>query len=119
MTNSARLSWSTSSRYRGNLLGRALPEVREEGAPPIPKRSSIGDYASGELRELYNWVASDGQLRTHDEIADEMFAAFPFSRRGSRIEGVLRDTIRRCEQTVRRSFIIPFRVTDPVCDVYA
>jgi len=71
--------------------------------PPIPKRTSIGDYTSGELRDLYNWVMSDGQLRTHDEIADEMFAALPFSRRGSRIERVLRDTIRRCEQAVRRS----------------
>ena len=70
--------------------------------PPIPKRTSIGDYTSGELRELYNWVMSDGQLRTHDEIADEMFAALPFSRRGSRIEGVLRDTIRRYEQITKR-----------------
>jgi hypothetical protein len=71
--------------------------------PPIPKRTSIGDYTSGELRDLYNWVMSDGQLRTHGEIADEMFAALPFSRRGSRIEGVLRDTISLCEQAVRRS----------------
>jgi hypothetical protein len=45
---------------------------------------------------------SDGQLRTHDEIADEMFAALPFSRRGSKIEGVLRDTIRRYEQITKR-----------------
>jgi very-short-patch-repair endonuclease len=71
--------------------------------PPIPKRTSIADYTSNELRELYNWVTSDGHLRTHDEIADEMFTALPFSRRGSRIEGVLRDTIRRCEQIAQRS----------------
>jgi hypothetical protein len=55
--------------------------------PPIPKRTSIGDYTSGELRQLYNWVTSDGQLRTHDEITDEMFAALPFSRRGSKDRG--------------------------------
>ena len=60
------------------------------------------DYTSGELRNLYDWVMSDGQLRTHDEIADEMFAALPFGRRGSRIEGVLRETIRRCEQVATR-----------------
>jgi very-short-patch-repair endonuclease len=71
--------------------------------PPIPKRTSIADYTSGELRDLFNWVMSDGQLRTHDEIADEMFAALPFARRGSRIEGVLRDTIRRCEHIPQRS----------------
>jgi hypothetical protein len=71
--------------------------------PPIPKRASIADYTSRELTDLYGWVVSDGQLRTHDEIADEMFAALPFSRKGSRIEGVLRDTIRRCELAIRRS----------------
>jgi hypothetical protein len=85
-------------------VGHAGAEGRRSSIfPPIPKRASIGDYTSGELREPYNWVASDGQLRTHDEIADEMFAALPFSRRDSRIEGSLRDTIRRCDQVVRRS----------------
>jgi very-short-patch-repair endonuclease len=79
-----------------------LSRSRSSIFPPIPKRTSIADYTSGELRDLYNWVMSDGQLRTHDEIADEMFAALPFSRRGSRIEGVLRDTIRRYEQITKR-----------------
>ena len=62
--------------------------------PPIPKRAAIGDYTGGgELQTLYRWVASDRQLRTHDEIADEMFAALPFTRRGSKIEAALRDTV--------------------------
>ena len=85
-----------------NLPMEELSGRRSSIFPPIPKRTSIGDYTSGELRELYNWVMSDGQLRTHDEIADEMFAALPFSRRGSRIDGVLRDTIRRYEQITKR-----------------
>ena len=94
-----------------NHIEDAVPELpmqelsgrRSSVFPPIPKRASIGDYTSRELRDLYDWVVSDGQLRTHDEIADEMFAGLPFSRRGSRIEGALRDTIRRCELTSRRS----------------
>ena len=65
--------------------------------PPIPRRASIGEYTQGELRALFEWVGSDGQLRTHDEIADDMFAALPFSRRGSKIDAVLRDTISRCD----------------------
>jgi very-short-patch-repair endonuclease/KaiC/GvpD/RAD55 family RecA-like ATPase len=86
-----------------DLPMQELSGMRSSIFPPIPKRVSISDYTSGELKQLYNWVMSDGQLRTHDEIADEMFAALPFSRRGSRIEAVLRDTIRRCDQTVPRS----------------
>jgi hypothetical protein len=46
-----------------------------------------------------NWVQSDGRLRTHDEIADEMFLALPFSRRGSKIEAALKSTIQRWEKT--------------------
>lgn len=60
---------------------------------PIPKRASITDYTSSELRILLAWVKSDGKLRTNDELADEMFAALPFSRRGSKIDAILRRTI--------------------------
>jgi very-short-patch-repair endonuclease len=66
--------------------------------PPIPKRENIGDYSHHELRKLYDWVISDGVLRTHDEIADEMFQALPFSRRGPRIEAALRQTIATCDK---------------------
>jgi hypothetical protein len=57
---------------------------------PIPIRPSITEYTSGELQALLRWVQSDGKLRTHDEIADEMFVALPFNRRGARIEVALR-----------------------------
>jgi very-short-patch-repair endonuclease len=79
-----------------------LSAKRSSVFPPIPKRASIGEYTSGELRALFVWVTSDGRLRTHDEIADEMFTALPFARRGSKIEAALRNTIRRCEQEIRR-----------------
>jgi hypothetical protein len=64
---------------------------------PIPKRPSITEYTRGELKALYNWVASDGRLRTHDELVDEMFQALPFTRRGARIDAVLRETIRQSQ----------------------
>jgi very-short-patch-repair endonuclease len=84
-----------------DLPMQELSGKRSSIFPPIPKRANIGDYTSVELRALYMWVSSDGQLRTHDEIADEMFAALPFSRRGSKIESTLRDAIKRCEQAVQ------------------
>jgi hypothetical protein len=68
---------------------------------PIQARSSISDYSSEELTELAQWVQTDGKLRTHDEIADEMFAALPFARRGSKIEAALKSAIERWERTSR------------------
>jgi very-short-patch-repair endonuclease len=69
---------------------------------PIPPRSSIGDYSSEELISLVQWVQTDGKLRTHDEIADEMFDALPFARRGSKIEAALKNAIERWERTSRK-----------------
>ena len=66
---------------------------------PIPTHSSIAEYSSGELISLAEWVQTDGKLRTHDEIADEMFAALPFARRGSKIEAALKSAIEQWERT--------------------
>jgi very-short-patch-repair endonuclease len=72
---------------------------RASQRPPIPPRSSIGEYSSEELTRLVQWVQADGRLRTHDEIADEMFAALPFARRGSKIEAALKSAVERWERT--------------------
>jgi hypothetical protein len=66
---------------------------RSSPLPPITMRKSIEEYTPRELKKLHEWVLSDGVLRTHDEIADEMFRALPFNRRGARIEAALRQTI--------------------------
>ena len=70
---------------------------RSSPLPPIATRNSIVEYTDLELKKLYEWVLSDGALRTHDEIADEMFRALPFNRRGARIEAALRQTIAKCD----------------------
>jgi very-short-patch-repair endonuclease len=81
----------------GAFSGPELTSLRSSVFPPIVKRDSITEYQSNELQALYDWVNSDGKLRTHDELADEMFAALPFARRGARIEAALRETIRTCD----------------------
>lgn len=78
---------SQQSPSRQPKAGRA--SVR----PPIPTRKSIDEYTQSELLKLLDWVKSDGKLRTNEELADEMFAALPFSRRGARIDAALRETI--------------------------
>jgi hypothetical protein len=67
--------------------------VRNPAKPPIPVRNSISEYSSNELQTLLDWVKSDGRLRTNDEIANEMFAALPFARRGSKIDAALKEAI--------------------------
>jgi len=67
---------------------------------PIPVRDTITDYTDRELQALIHWVQSDGKLRTHDEIADEMFDALPFTRRGARIEAALREAIQFWDMTM-------------------
>ena len=63
--------------------------------PPVPMRTSISEYREDELIQLLRWIASDGQLRTDDQIIDEMIPALGFSRRGVRIENALRSAITR------------------------
>jgi len=81
--------------------GPELTTRRSSMFPPIPKRNSITEYTRSEMTALYDWVNSDGKLRTHEELADEMFEALPFARRGARIEAVLMATIRACEPVDR------------------
>jgi very-short-patch-repair endonuclease len=69
------------------------PTGRTPVNTPIPVRASITEYTTRELQALLRWVQSDGKLRTNDELADEMFAALPFSRRGAKIEAALKRTI--------------------------
>jgi hypothetical protein len=47
----------------------------------------------GELIQLLRWIASDGQLKTDDQIIDEMVAVLGFSRRGARIEKAVQSAI--------------------------
>lgn len=54
--------------------------------PPIPIRTAITHYSDNELLQLLRWIASDGQLRTDEQIVDEMIETLGFSRRGARIE---------------------------------
>ena len=63
--------------------------------PGIPVRPSIQQYCVGELAQLMRWIASDGQLRTDDEIMDEMVATLGFTRWGARIESAIRGAISR------------------------
>jgi len=78
-----------------SMAASPIPTARTSASPPIPVHKSIEEYTATELRNLLRWVKSDGKLRTNDELADEIFEALPFARRGSKIEAAIRNTIAR------------------------
>lgn len=80
----------------GNNRGQAdngSAKPRRGPRPNIPVRTAINQYSTFELVQLLQWIASDGQLRTDDQIIDEMVATLGFSRRGARIERALQAAI--------------------------
>jgi very-short-patch-repair endonuclease len=66
---------------------------RRAPRPMVPRRESITEYSRAELVSLVDWICSDGLLRTHDQIIDEMVDALGFKRRGARIEARIREAI--------------------------
>ena len=68
--------------------------------PMIPQRSSITEYTSKELIRLISWVASDGELRTDDEVMKEMVEVLGFRRLGARIELRLTEAIQQWRKSI-------------------
>jgi len=64
-----------------------------DARPKIPKKGNVNEYTIRELITLIDWIESDGQLRTDEEIIDEMVQLL-FHRRGNRIEAAVREAIR-------------------------
>lgn len=81
-----------SSAYRTAVACRIIQfqsRLVLSSLPPTPGR---GESSSRELKKRYEWVLSDGVLRTHHE----MFCALPFRWRGAPMEAALRQTIGSC-----------------------
>lgn len=75
------------------------PVARQRGPrPPVPVRKTIDQYTDRELRQIAEWVASDGLLRTDEELIREIFNTLPFERLGKRI----RDRLKTVVEVVRR-----------------
>ena len=69
--------------------------------PSIRRRDSIDSYTNSELRQLAEWVASDGLLRTDDEFVRCMLEELPFNRLGARIRERLEGVVRQMTRTRR------------------
>jgi very-short-patch-repair endonuclease len=79
------------------------PVARQRGPrPPVPVRETIDQYSDRELRQIAEWVTSDGLLRTDEELIHDIFAALPFQRLGGRIRERLQDVARIVGRRQRR-----------------
>jgi hypothetical protein len=90
-----KLDGGVVQNHHGNGLHDGMPSAAPKRGPrpAIPVRTSISEYRGSELIQLVRWVASDGQLRTDDQIIDEIIPTLGFSRRGVRIESAIRNAI--------------------------
>ncbi len=71
------------------------PVARQRGPrPPVPVRETIDQYTDRELRQIAEWIQSDGLLRTDEELIREIFEVLPFQRLGSRIRERLENVAR-------------------------
>jgi hypothetical protein len=79
------------------------PLRRQRGPRPVvPARESIDQYSDQDLRQIAEWVASDGLLRTDEELIREIFGALPFERLGSRIRERLETVVNATRRDQRR-----------------
>lgn len=82
----------------GARLAPAAPQqpiARRCGPRPrVPNRATIAEYRERELRQLVEWIQSDGLLRTDEELIRDVFEELPFERLGSQIRDRLHDAVR-------------------------
>ena len=76
-----------------------MPPCRSGRKPFIPTYGNIDYYTDEQLQRLAEWVASDGLLRTDDEMIHEMFDMLPYRRLGKHIRARLQETVSEFRQT--------------------
>jgi hypothetical protein len=64
----------------------------------VPVRETIDQYSDWELIQIADWIASDGLLRTDEELIRDIFGTLPFQRMGGRI----RERLESVAKAVRR-----------------
>jgi len=87
-----------SSKPQGGPVTGSMASALASRRGPRPNvlfRDSITEYNDFEIMQLIEWINSDRRLRTDEEIIEELLPELGFTRRGARIEAVLRDLLDR------------------------
>jgi very-short-patch-repair endonuclease len=75
---------------------------RRPAKPRIFSNGSIADYPEGDIQRILDWVASDGTLRSDEEMLVEAVPALGFQRRGHIIDRRLRASIAKWRRSKLR-----------------
>ena len=98
-TPAARSSTSPNKPQSTKARTESVPPCRSGRKPFIPTYGNIDYYTDEQLQRLAEWVASDGLLRTDDEMIHEMFDMLPYRRLGKHIRARLQETVSEFRQT--------------------
>jgi len=82
-------------------LGKREPETKQEQPatkqrgpkPEAAVRSDIIQYSDSELRDLLDWVLSDGISKPDEQLVEELFSLLPFEKMGPRIRARLTEIV--------------------------
>lgn len=69
------------------------PAHRRGPRPLVAVRNTIDQYSDHELRQIADWIMSDGLLRTDEQLIAEIFKELPFERLGKRIRARLKTVV--------------------------
>ncbi|WP_139739001.1 DNA helicase [Actinomyces wuliandei] len=73
----------------------AVPWDNRVQRPPIAQGLPLQAYSDDQLDDLVAWIRSDGVVREEEEEIEELRAALALRRRGSGIDAVLTNAVRR------------------------
>ena len=69
------------------------PQPQRGPKPNVGPKRPITEFSTRQIREIIDWVNSDGILRTQDETIQEVSRALGFQRRGSRIDAAISNAL--------------------------
>lgn len=78
-----------------NTEDSSQPVVERTARPRVAKGLPLSAYGDDQLDELALWVASDGLMRTHAQMIEELRAELGLTRRGAQTDAVLGNVVRR------------------------
>jgi len=103
LSDASRARHPQEDRSEQQVATERPPVERERGPRPlVPVRDSIEQYSDRELLQISDWIASDGLMRTDEEVIREIFDNLPFRRLGGRIRERLQALVRGASR-IRRS----------------
>ena len=84
-----------NGQHRPTQAANTQPKANDRTSRPyFAPGQPITAYTHGQLTQIIKWIASDGLMRTDEELLQEAVEILKFKRRGARIDAALRLAIK-------------------------